>query len=107
MFGARDGPLYHDRGLLGGMAMKHTCDRREVLRWAAWGAAASALPAAGADEPARPRGRVEGHPVAAEVGGQVLADGGNAVDAIVAAALAVGVVAPHQCGPGGYGGHAT
>ncbi len=35
----------------------------------------------------------------------MLADGGNAVDAAVAAALVAGVVAVSQCGIGGYGGH--
>jgi len=48
-----------------------------------------------------------GEPTAAKVGGEILARGGNAVDAAVAAALAAGVAAPHQCGPGGYGGHMT
>lgn len=42
---------------------------------------------------------------AAEVGRRVLADGGNAIDAAVAAALAAGLVTPYNCGPGGYGGH--
>jgi gamma-glutamyltranspeptidase/glutathione hydrolase len=51
-------------------------------------------------------GRIEGEPTAARVGEQTLAAGGNAVDAVVAAALAAAVVAPHQCGVGGYGGHA-
>ena len=37
----------------------------------------------------------------------VLADGGNAVDAVVAASLAAGVVAVSRCGIGGYGGHMT
>ncbi len=82
-------------------------NRREALRLAAGGLAAAGLSPASGAEPAVARGRVEGHPVAAEVGGKVLADGGNAVDAIVAAALVVGVVAPQQCGPGGYGGHLT
>src|SRR5262245_59789410 len=48
---------------------------------------------------------VVGQPVAAKAGLEVLADGGNAVDAAVAAALVAGVVAVHQCGIGGYGGH--
>jgi gamma-glutamyltranspeptidase/glutathione hydrolase len=52
-------------------------------------------------------GAVVGEPTAAKVGGEILARGGNAVDAAVAAALAAGVAAPHQCGPGGYGGHMT
>jgi gamma-glutamyltranspeptidase/glutathione hydrolase len=87
--------------------MRTEYDRREVLRLAACGLAAAGLPSAGADEPPRPKGWVEGQPVAAEVGRKVLADGGNAIDAVVAAALTAGVVAPHQCGPGGYGGHMT
>jgi gamma-glutamyltranspeptidase / glutathione hydrolase len=46
-----------------------------------------------------------GHPQAAEAGMRVLADGGNAIDAVVAAALVAGVVAVPMCGIGGYGGH--
>ncbi|MFA5884427.1 MAG: gamma-glutamyltransferase [Acidimicrobiia bacterium] len=41
------------------------------------------------------------HRLASEVGREVLASGGNAVDAAVAANLALGVVAPYFCGPGG------
>jgi len=41
------------------------------------------------------------HYLASTAGAAVLADGGNAVDAIVAANLALGVVAPYFCGYGG------
>ena len=41
------------------------------------------------------------HYLASLAGASVLADGGNAVDAVVAANLALGVVAPYYCGPGG------
>lgn len=41
------------------------------------------------------------HVLASLAGSAVLADGGNAVDAIVAANLALGVVAPYYCGIGG------
>lgn len=50
-------------------------------------------------------GSVVGEPTGSRVGNQVLADGGNAFDAIVAAALACTVAAPHQTGVGGYGAH--
>jgi gamma-glutamyltranspeptidase / glutathione hydrolase len=50
-------------------------------------------------------GLVVGQPQGAETGLGVLAQGGNAVDAVVAAALVSGVVAISQCGIGGYGGH--
>ena len=43
--------------------------------------------------------------MAEKVGAQVLKDGGNVVDALVAAALTAAVAAPHQTGIGGYGGH--
>lgn len=56
-----------------------------------------------ADEP--DRGIVMSEPKAVEVGNRVLKDGGNAIDAIVAAALAGAVHAPNQYGVGGYGGH--
>ena len=41
------------------------------------------------------------HHLASEVGREILASGGNAVDAIVGANLALGVVTPYFCGPGG------
>ena len=50
-------------------------------------------------------GVVMGEPKAAEVGNRVLKDGGNAIDAIVAAALTGAIHAPNQYGIGGYGGH--
>ena len=42
-------------------------------------------------------------PEAAEVGAEVLRDGGNAVDAAVAAALVQTVVDPQMCGLAGFG----
>lgn len=53
------------------------------------------------------RGCVLGQPAGEQVGMSVLADGGNAIDAIVAAALAAAVAAPNQTGIGGYGMHAA
>lgn len=52
------------------------------------------------------KGTVKGEPTAEKVGERVLADGGNAFDAIVASALMAAVAAPHQTGIGGYGGSA-
>ena len=42
-------------------------------------------------------------PLAVEAGAQVLADGGNAVDAAVTAAFTQGVTDPQMCGIGGFG----
>lgn len=44
-----------------------------------------------------------GHQVAAEIGVEALRQGGNAVDAVVAAAFAAFVVEPQMCGIGGHG----
>jgi len=52
-------------------------------------------------------GIVAGEPAAEKAGAQILAGGGNVVDAIVAAALTAAVASPHNTGLGGYGGHFT
>ena len=44
---------------------------------------------------------VSPHHLASEAGSEVLASGGNAIDAVIAANLALGVVAPYYCGVGG------
>ena len=52
-------------------------------------------------------GAIIGEPLGAEVGARVLAEGGNAIDAAVAAALMSCVATPARCGIAGYGGHLT
>jgi gamma-glutamyltranspeptidase/glutathione hydrolase len=79
--------------------MHPALDRRDFLR--ATGAALAAPPEARRDM----RGLVTGQPQGAATGMAVLAGGGNAVDAIVAAALVAGIVEVAGCGIGGYGGH--
>src|SRR5687767_14224587 len=76
-------------------------NRRAALKLAC--AAIFARPQLFAQEPSH--GIVMGEAKAAEVGHRVLVDGGNAIDAIVAAALAGAVHAPNQYGIGWYGGH--
>ena len=82
--------------------------RRDLLR--AGGAAVGALVGGCSRDQtssAREVGVVVGEPTAEAAGLEVLAAGGNAVDAIVAAALTAGVVALPSCGIGGYGGSMT
>ena len=55
--------------------------------------------------PAQPLGHVVGDPFSELAGAKVLADGGNAVDALVVAALVGAVTQPHQTGIGGYAAH--
>lgn len=50
-------------------------------------------------------GAISGEPTAAAIGQDILHSGGNAIDAVLAAALAATVVSPQNCGVGGYGGH--
>ena len=77
--------------------------RRRALQLAAVGVAAPFILRAADAPPKYRHGVVSGEPTAEKVGAQVLASGGNAVDALVAAALAGAVAAPHQTGIGGYG----
>lgn len=84
--------------------MARNSDRRTFLASASGIAATTLLPdVLAADDPQR--GLIIGHPDAAAAGSAVLAAGGNAVDAVVAAALVAGVVAVPSAGIGGYGGH--
>lgn len=77
--------------------------RRRALRLTAIGLSAPFALRAADSSPKHPHGVVSGEPTAEKVGAQVLASGGTAVDAMVAAALAGAVAAPHQTGIGGYG----
>jgi gamma-glutamyltranspeptidase/glutathione hydrolase len=90
--------------------MKNNITRRrfnqQVSAVAAAAAAGELVQRGYAQEPSS-LGVVRGEPTADKVGNEVLASGGNVVDAIVAAALTAAVVVPHQTGIGGYGGHAT
>lgn len=53
------------------------------------------------------RGAIIGETAGEEAGARILAEGGNAIDAAVAAALVSCVAVPSRCGVGGYGGHMT
>jgi len=52
-------------------------------------------------------GAIVGEETGAQAGQQILNDGGNAVDAVVAAALTSCVAVPSRCGVAGYGGSMT
>jgi gamma-glutamyltranspeptidase / glutathione hydrolase len=83
-------------------------DRRDFLVVA--GGALTGLAACqsiAAQSSAKGHGLVVGYPESAKAGMDVLANGGNAIDAIVAGALVAGVTAVTRCGIGGYGGHMT
>lgn len=90
--------------------MNQPISRREMLRLSS---AAAALGTLSVGCIARTRksvastGIIVGEVNGAAAGMKTLADGGNAIDAVVTAALVSCVAAPWQCGIGGYGGHAT
>src|SRR5436190_18605041 len=89
--------------------MIQTYTRREMLKLTGSALAAGVVgkQISFAAEPGAPRsaGLVAGEQIAAGVGNKVLEDGGNAIDAVVAAALATAVTGHSRCGIGGYGGH--
>jgi len=80
--------------------------RRELLKLS--GAAALGLvcplrPESGSGRAVARYGCVVGEKTGEKAGMRVLADGGNAIDAVVAAALTAAVAAPSSAGIGGYG----
>lgn len=90
-------------------AQKHF-SRRGILQWTAKAAAAGALaplPQFAAGQSPASQGVVSGEPAAERAGAEMLAQGGNVVDAIICAALTAAVASPHNTGIGAYGGHMT
>jgi gamma-glutamyltranspeptidase/glutathione hydrolase len=85
------------------MSRFHGLSRRRFVATAAAGAVIGAVTQGNCQ--VSQGGVVIGQSEGAEAGNQVLKQGGNAVDAVVAAALVSGVVSIHNCGIGGYGGH--
>lgn len=82
-----------------------TYSRRHFLAQSSGGLVASLVSsswAQGEIRPASTKGYVVGEPAVEGVGAKILADGGNAVDALVATALAGAITQPHQTGIGGY-----
>jgi gamma-glutamyltranspeptidase/glutathione hydrolase len=78
---------------------------RVVWIWLWLLAVAMPLPGWGSIEPVEGRNGmvVAGHPEAAEIGLEILRGGGNAMDAVVATSLALGVAEPYGSGLGGKG----
>jgi gamma-glutamyltranspeptidase/glutathione hydrolase len=90
------------------MDMVKRCNRRTFLALTSGTIAGlAASRATAADRSTKNQGVVVGNPNAAEAGAEILAVGGNAIDAAIAGALVAGVVAVPMCGIGGYGGHVT
>src|SRR5438132_665088 len=92
--------------------MKAQQSRREMLKLTARAVAAAAIAPSlsfGAEERSfsTRSGAIIGEIVGEQAGARILANGGNAIDAIVATALVSCVAAPARCGVGGYGGHLT
>src|SRR5438105_12275436 len=85
--------------------------RREMLKLSGRGLAALTLTArislCAQKRLAAPSGAIVGETAGAAAGTRILAEGGNAIDALVAAALVSCVATPSRCGVGGYGGHMT
>jgi gamma-glutamyltranspeptidase / glutathione hydrolase len=85
--------------------------RREMLKRAGSAALIGAvgipffIRAGGKSAPRWPHGAVVGENTGMRAGEKFLADGGNAIDAAVAAALTACIAAPARAGIGGYGGH--
>lgn len=95
--------------------MKKTFTRREMLRVSiAAATAASVFPIGGcatgqsrkkAKGPATYPGIILGEENGAFIGNAILANGGNVIDGLVAAALGCCAATPSRCGLAGYGGH--
>jgi gamma-glutamyltranspeptidase/glutathione hydrolase len=105
--------LPDDSGFNQASLMSKKFSRREMLRRTGQAAALGALGlsfklrAAQMLQSKSPKGTVIGEEIGAKVGERILAEGGNAIDAAVAAALTSCVATPSRCGIGGYGGHMT